>query len=128
VEASYVTHLDTHVVLWLWLKDTRRLRPFAKELERDDLAYSPIVALELALLHEIGRLRPYGDEVLAGLADTIGLTRSSADFGRVAEVAMTLSWTRDPFDRLIVATAAVDSAKLLTSDSMIRRHFARARR
>jgi len=35
-------------------------------------------------------------------------------------------WTRDPFDRLIVAHAAANDARLLTKDEKIRRHYKRA--
>ena len=44
----------------------------------------------------------------------------------VVSVASALTWTRDPFDRLIVATAAADSAPLLTRDKLIRRHYRNA--
>jgi PIN domain nuclease of toxin-antitoxin system len=37
--------------------------------------------------------------------------------------ALPLSWTRDPFDRLIVAQAAVRDAPLLTKDRAIRRRY-----
>jgi PIN domain nuclease of toxin-antitoxin system len=35
-------------------------------------------------------------------------------------------WTRDPFDRIIVAHADVVSAPLLTKDQAIRRNYRRA--
>ncbi len=41
----------------------------------------------------------------------------------VVERAMTLSWTRDPFDRVIVATADLHGAPLLTRDERIRENY-----
>ena len=45
---------------------------------------------------------------------------------RSVEAAERLSWTRDPFDRLIVAQASLAGAPLVTKDRMIRKHFAKA--
>ncbi len=36
------------------------------------------------------------------------------------------TWTRDPFDRLIVGQAAAGDAQLVTRDAEIRAHYARA--
>ena len=37
----------------------------------------------------------------------------------MVEAARTFAWTRDPFDRLIVANAIADGVKLLTADEII---------
>jgi len=37
-----------------------------------------------------------------------------------------LSWTRDAFDRLIVAQAALDRAALVTRDRLILKHYPKA--
>jgi len=44
----------------------------------------------------------------------------------VAREAVAQSWTRDPFDRLIVAQAAIRATALLTKDRVIRRRYAPA--
>ena len=36
---------------------------------------------------------------------------------------MPLSWTRDPFDRLLVATALLHQAPLVTCDTRIQENF-----
>ncbi len=48
--------------------------------------------------------------------------------GQAIEVerARAIKWTRDPFDRLIVAQAAVNDESLLTRDKIIRANDARA--
>ena len=44
----------------------------------------------------------------------------------VTEHCLDLSWTRDAFDRLIVAQAALDRAKLITRDRLILKHYPKA--
>lgn len=49
--------------------------------------------------------------------------------GSIAELGQTaadLSWTRDPFDRLISAHAIVANAPLITADETIRKHLSLA--
>ena len=41
----------------------------------------------------------------------------------MVETARSFAWTREPFDRLIVANAMADGVRLLTADEMILRHF-----
>ena len=60
------------------------------------------------------------------LSDEIGLTVCDLAFALVAARARDERWTRDPFDRLIVAQAQVRGAPLLTRDDHIHRHYARA--
>lgn len=45
---------------------------------------------------------------------------------RVVMEAMVQTWTRDPFDRIITATASTANAVLLTKDWGILDHYARA--
>ena len=48
-------------------------------------------------------------------------------FNRVVTQAIGQSWTRDPFDRLIVAQAALQDNILLSKDETILRNYAYAR-
>ncbi|MGB0679193.1 MAG: PIN domain-containing protein [Polyangiales bacterium] len=41
---------------------------------------------------------------------------------RVVETAWSITWTRDPFDRLIVAHAMAADARLITCDATLREH------
>ena len=123
-----VVHLDTHLVAWLFAADKKRLKPFARAIEKHGLVYSPMVELELQYLFEIERTTQPADAVLSQLTSSVGLMRSTAEFGRVVEAARRYAWTRDPFDRLIVATAEVDGAPLLTSDRTILKNCRFARR
>jgi PIN domain nuclease of toxin-antitoxin system len=119
-----LTHLDTHVVCWLYAGRVELLSEAARDaVERDALAVSPMVGLELQYLREIGRMRQGPARVLAALRGDVGLEISDLPFATVAARARTFGWTRDPFDRLIAAEAAVARARLLTRDDVLRRRF-----
>jgi PIN domain nuclease of toxin-antitoxin system len=103
-----------------------KLPPTAWRLiENNDLVVSPMVLLELEYLYE-RRRSPEPDKVLEMVADTVGLRFSAAPHLAVVQAARSLKWCPDPFDRLIVANAIVDRAKLLTPDGRISEHFAGA--
>lgn len=87
---------------------------------------SPAVLVELGYLHEIGRIRQEPKVLYQYLADTIGLSLAAQTFSQVALAALEQSWTRDPFDRLIVAQAAIQGHPLLTRDRRIREHYGSA--
>ena len=51
-------YLDTHVVVWLYQKDVKRISAVARKLiETEDLLISPAVLLEMEYLFEIGKIR-----------------------------------------------------------------------
>jgi PIN domain nuclease of toxin-antitoxin system len=119
-----VIHLDTHVVWWLYEGRTEMLSPRAAvAIEDNDLCLSPLVTLELDYLHEIGRLTLAGRAICDDLAVRIGVTTSRAALPEIVRRASALTWTRDPFDRLLVAQAMADGCRLLTRDANILEHF-----
>jgi PIN domain nuclease of toxin-antitoxin system len=125
--AGPLIHLDTNIALWSHGRRADRISSAALRLiERGPCQVSPMVVLELEILHEIGRLGPQPDHVLADLAQHLELTVSEAPFDRVVGAARTFAWTRDPFDRLIVANAMADGARLLTADETILANFSGA--
>jgi PIN domain nuclease of toxin-antitoxin system len=120
-----LTHLDTHVVAWLFAGRADLLSARARtEIEGGDLVISPVVVLELQSLWETKRTTEPASVVVDDLASRIGLGLSQAPFPAVARKAVDLAWTRDPFDRLLVAQAALDGARLVTKDRVIRNHYA----
>jgi PIN domain nuclease of toxin-antitoxin system len=120
-------YLDTHVVAWLYQGRIDLIPAEAHAaIEEDELLISPMVGLELQLLNERGRFKPPVGEVLLALSEEIGLTVCDLAFALVTTRARDERWTRDPFDRLIVAQAQVRSAALLTCDDRIRQHYPRA--
>lgn len=117
-------HLDTHVVVWLAGGASRKVPSGVLRRLRDDPpAISPMVALELDLLYEIGRVREPGPRILDHLEATIGLTLSPVPFASAVAAARGLTWTRDPFDRLIVGSALAQGATLATADGDIQANY-----
>lgn len=120
-------YLDTHVVVWLFSKEIEKLSPKALELiEESELYVSPMVVLELEFLHEIGRLTYASEAIVKSLSDSIDLKVSEESFDKVAYESVKQNWTRDPFDRIIVAQAMCENAQLLTKDRKILEHFGQA--
>ena len=113
-------HLDTHVAIWLFLGLTEKLSSRAINLiESSDLSISSMVLLEIQYMYEIKRLKNDATFVFNELDRLISLKLSEHSFPSIAKEALTISWTRDPFDRLIVANAQVSDCNLLTKDSRI---------
>jgi PIN domain nuclease of toxin-antitoxin system len=123
-----VIRLDTHVVVWLFTGETEEFSSAAVEaIEQHPLVVSPMVQLELSYLHEIGRLTIGGADIIADLERRVGLCRSDLPLDALVDTAAALTWTRDPFDRLIVADALVAGAALVTKDRIIHDHTSIAR-
>ncbi len=119
--------LDTHAAAALHQGERELFGRSAADLaERCTLFISPVVRLELAFLEEIGRLRVTADEIVQGLGDYWGVLVADDPITAVISHAMTLTWTRDPFDRLLVATAMLHKAPLITRDQTIHENYAEA--
>ncbi len=115
-----VIRLDTHAVVWLYTGEIERFTPYGQELlESEQLTVSPIVQLELTYLHEIGRLKVGGADIVGDLQSRILLYTVNQPLLAVVQAAASLSWTRDPFDRLIVGDALAANCPLLTKDEAI---------
>lgn len=119
-------HLDTHVVVWLRAGDRKRLRPVARLLE-SGVAVSPFVVLELQALFEIGRIRETGRWIADWLREERGIELATDHLAAAGDRALDLSFTRDPYDRLIAAHALAAGASLLTVDETLRAHVSCAR-
>jgi PIN domain nuclease of toxin-antitoxin system len=120
-------HLDTHVVAWLYAGEVTLFPRLARErLETSELRISPMVVLELQYLFELGRTRASAGEVVAELGRSLGLAVATTSFAAVAAAALSLDFTRDPFDRLIVAHAISEDAPLLTRDGTLLGAYPRA--
>ncbi|MBI3936610.1 MAG: PIN domain-containing protein [Betaproteobacteria bacterium] len=120
-------HLDTHVTLWLYSGQIERLSKRAADLiNREPVGVSPAVLLEMQYLRKIGRIAAMPRTIIADLRRRLGLAVEDCSLAAVAERALELTWTRDVFDRLIVAHAALDGSKLVTSDRLILGHYPKA--
>lgn len=116
-------YLDTHVLVWLFAGLIEKLSSEAiKLIEDNNLYISPMVSLELTYLHETKKINRTAHLIIHELQTRIGLKICTIPFETIVSKANSLSWTRDPFDRIIVAQAMCASAKLLTKDRTIRKY------
>lgn len=124
--AVYPLVLDTHVLLW-WVDGSDRLprehRRALDALSADRPAVvSDVSLLEIATLHRLGKVElalPLRDWLAAAVAPP--LVRRFAITPAVAAetAALPEGFPRDPADRVIVATAKLLGATLLTRDRAI---------
>jgi PIN domain nuclease of toxin-antitoxin system len=124
-----ICYLDTQVAVWLAEANLAKLSPKAlSTVQTASLRISPMAVVELQYLYEIRRIIVPPQEILFKLNAEIGLTVCDHPFPIIAEIAIGENWTRDPFDRLIVAHAKANgSAALLTKDETIRENYRNAR-
>lgn len=117
--------LDTHA--WVWLaNDSRKLSAAARRAIEgaDVLGIAAISCFEISLLVERNRLR-FDRDVLVWIRQALALPRLRL-LPLLPEIAVTaarLAWDhRDPADRLIVATAEIHHAGIISKDERIRRY------
>jgi PIN domain nuclease of toxin-antitoxin system len=116
--------LDTHVAVALYEGRIGGLGTAARRaIDRDVVTISPAVLLEIELLFEIRRLRDDAKTIASRLADDLDIRLAGERFADVATEALAFGFTRDPFDRLIVAHASLAKATLVTQDSMLRYRY-----
>lgn len=121
-------YLDTHVVVWLYAGLVEKFNQPVKDLiNENELHICPVVRLELQNLYEIQRITDDPKDIVEDLSMRLGLKVCEKDFNTIVSKAMTLSWTRDPFDRLVVANAALDDNVLISKDQYILGHYPNAR-
>jgi PIN domain nuclease of toxin-antitoxin system len=123
-----VIYLDTNAALFFYERDLERFSSSALRAveESDDLRVSPMAVLELEFLHEIKRIRVSARRVTDTLAAELGVRICDAPFLSVVHRGIDERWTRDPFDRLIVAQARVAQAPLITKDRRMQAHYPHA--
>jgi PIN domain nuclease of toxin-antitoxin system len=66
------------------------------------------------------------NDIILNLSDLIGLRICDKPFNTIASGAFALSWTRDSFDRIIVANAALNDNILVTKDQYILENYEKA--
>ena len=115
--------LDTHILVW-WLSDrdrlSRRQRGAVETAsETSPLLVSDITLWEVAMLHGLGRLRfsiPLREWLERAVAPPL-VRRVGVSPAIAAELAdLPETFHRDPADRILVATARLLGATLVTQD------------
>jgi len=122
-----IAYLDTNALVWLAEGNLAKITPPAVQLlEQADLLYSPMVLLELQYLYEVKRIKLPARDVQRKVEHELGARLCDLPFSTIASAALDENWTRDPFDRLIVANAKVNGfASLISADGQIAQHYPR---
>jgi PIN domain nuclease of toxin-antitoxin system len=106
--------LDTHVLIW-W-DEGRRIAAEARQAiqEADAVYVSAASAWEVAIKTALGRLRP--TRTVEEAASDSGFLELPVTFRHAERVTGLPPHHRDPFDRMLVAQAAVEELTLVTRD------------
>lgn len=107
--------VDSHVALW-WLDAHPSLGPKCRSLieQADMVFFSAVTPWELGIKKALGEL-----SYPAGLTDTLeaeGFEALSISAGHAEHAATLPPHHRDPFDRMLVAQAQLESLALVTAD------------
>jgi PIN domain nuclease of toxin-antitoxin system len=109
--------LDTHFLVWI-VTGSRRLSRFPWLQKYLPWGISPITLLEVQFLAELGKLK-----LKHGFHEAVcSYPRFELDdppYASLVQRAILLSWTRDPFDRLLAAHSEVRRAPLVSIDDEI---------
>lgn len=116
--------LDTHALIWM-VSDPKRLSRKAREAIREaraktGVAVATITLWELAWLAENGRIQVAGS-VESFVREAVARVMLKALSPEIAALAVRLpaGFPKDPADRIIVSTAMVEGASLVTADERI---------
>ncbi len=121
-------YLDTQVVVWLYSgKGSKFPKRAVQEMDSSESRLiSPMVELELNYLRTRKGLSIHEAKALQDLSNRIDLRICDLPFKTVVEESLSVSWTDDFFDRIIVAQASATNSKLITSDAHILAHYKHA--
>ena len=118
-------HLDTHIALELCAGDLRKIgRQARRTIESDgDPRISPMVLVEFEYMRLAQRVNMPAEAIAAALSADLGVRVCETSFAGVGRQELAEGWTTDPFDRLIVAQARWQKAKLITRDTKIQNQY-----
>jgi len=115
-----VIYLDTHIVVWLYAGLTDKFTDIAKNaIDGCDVLISQFIRLELQYLFEITRIKVKPETIVKDLSRAINLKVTNYPLDRIIEEALKIDWTRDVFDRLLVAEAVARGSGFITADKTI---------
>lgn len=122
-----IAYFDTNALIWLSDGSLSGLSPkIDRLLEEAELLFSPMALLEVEYLYEIKRSKRSARDIQNKVEGEMGVRLCDLSWTAVASAALDEKWTRDPFDRLIVANAKVNGfAWLISADEKMREHYPR---
>ena len=111
--------LDTHFLIWLVL-ESKHLANFPWLDRYRPWGVSPVSFLEIQFLAEVGRLSVSNPEFTSTVMKDRRFIIDDISLDTLVGHALRLDWTRDPFDRLLVAHSLARRVALCTTDRTIR--------
>ena len=111
--------LDTHFLIWLVL-ESKRLANFPWLDRHRPWGVSPVSFLEIQFLAEVGRLSVSNPEFTSTVMKDRRFIIDDISLETLVGHALKFDWTRDPFDRLLVAHSLARRVALCTTDRTIR--------
>ncbi len=118
--------LDTHTALWFLAGDKRLSRSARDTIESEEnvRVFSDASLWEISIKQSLGKLKlamPFESRLMAALKrnaiDSLPIEKSHI-FG----IASLPFHHRDPFDRLLISTAMVESLPIITDDPVFRKY------
>lgn len=110
--------LDTHFLVWI-AKDAKQLRRFKWLSHYEPWGVSAISLLEIQILMECGRIHIRNPHFTDAVMTDPRFVVDDVSLVALTHKALALSWTRDPFDRLVCAHSLVRRLALCSVDTNI---------
>jgi PIN domain nuclease of toxin-antitoxin system len=113
--------LDTHIALWAITGDATLDEQFLDRLRHDpDIFLSPVSLWEITIKQATGKLAGPAD--LAERVRDMGFRELPVTYAHAIAAGRLPPHHRDPFDRMLVAQAAIEGLTLVSRDESIARY------
>ncbi|MBL7684981.1 MAG: hypothetical protein JNK65_02970 [Deltaproteobacteria bacterium] len=114
--------IDTHILIWI-LSKLKRLASLSYLKGVSYCLLSPVSILELKFLEECGRLSLDLKKIMKLLKQDEFFQMDDLSFEDLCLQALDVSWTRDPFDWLLVAHSLLKGIPFATCDRVILENY-----
>jgi PIN domain nuclease of toxin-antitoxin system len=118
--------LDTHIFLWMQFESGKLSKNLLGLLKREDVNWylSQVSVLEIQIKHSLGKLSlpDAPNEWLPGLIEKSGIEFSPLSNEAIFMLGKLPDFHRDPFDRLLVASALTEGWEIATVDEQLQQY------
>ena len=111
--------LDTHVLLWSLSEPSKLSGSMRKKIDAAEVYVSAASIWEISIKSAVGKLAANPAEILSAI-EPAGFSLLPISGEHAAKVAELPLLHKDPFDRMLLAQAAIEPMMLLTNDEALR--------